>query len=52
MLIKARHWLEHVRHVTDDGNSFNPVWPSLAGQHEAYLARQLKLFKKVNVLIP
>lgn len=28
-----------------DGNSVNPIWPSLAGQHEAYLARQIKLFK-------
>ena len=28
-----------------DGNSVNPIWPSLAGQHENYLVRQLKLFK-------
>jgi cytochrome c553 len=28
-----------------DGNSSNPVWPTLAGQHEAYTARQLELFK-------
>lgn len=28
-----------------DGNSVNPIWPSLAGQHEDYLARQIKLFK-------
>lgn len=28
-----------------DGNSINPVWPSLAGQHEEYTARQLSLFK-------
>jgi len=28
-----------------DGNSVNPVWPSLAGQHEAYLDRQIKLFR-------
>lgn len=28
-----------------DGNSINPTWPSLAGQHEAYLERQIKLFK-------
>lgn len=29
-----------------DGNSVNPVWPKLAGQHEQYTARQLSLFKK------
>ena len=28
-----------------DGNSINPMWPSIAGQHEAYTARQLQLFK-------
>lgn len=28
-----------------DGNSVNPIWPSLAGQHEAYLVRQIKFFK-------
>lgn len=28
-----------------DGNSINPVWPNLAGQHEQYIARQLELFK-------
>lgn len=28
-----------------DGNSANPIWPSLAGQHEAYLVRQIKLFR-------
>jgi len=28
-----------------DGNSTNPVWPKLAGQHEQYTARQLSLFK-------
>jgi len=28
-----------------DGNSSNPIWPSLAGQHELYIERQLKLFK-------
>ena len=28
-----------------DGNSINPVWPKLAGQHEEYTARQLSLFK-------
>lgn len=37
-----------------DGNSVNPVWPSLAGQHEAYLERQIKLFKsgeRVNAMM-
>jgi cytochrome c553 len=28
-----------------DGNSVNPVWPKLAGQHADYLARQLAAFK-------
>lgn len=28
-----------------DGNSPNPEWPSLAGQHAGYIAAQLKLFK-------
>lgn len=28
-----------------DGNSVNPIWPSLAGQHADYLVRQLQLFK-------
>ncbi|MCP4272092.1 MAG: cytochrome c4 [Gammaproteobacteria bacterium] len=28
-----------------DGNSFNPEWPSLAGQNAAYLAKQLRNFK-------
>jgi len=28
-----------------DGNSANPIWPKLAGQHEQYTARQLSLFK-------
>lgn len=28
-----------------DGNSFNPVWPKLAGQHPSYLAKQLAEFK-------
>ncbi len=28
-----------------DGNSVNPVWPKLAGQHEQYISRQLALFK-------
>jgi cytochrome c553 len=28
-----------------DGNSANPEWPSIAGQHESYLARHLKAFR-------
>ena len=28
-----------------DGNSSNPLWPNLAGQHAAYLVKQLKDFK-------
>lgn len=28
-----------------DGNSTNPIWPKLAGQHAAYLAKALKDFK-------
>lgn len=28
-----------------DGNSMNPVWPKLAGQHAAYLEAQLHAFK-------
>ena len=28
-----------------DGNSVNPMWPSIAGQHATYLARQLQAFK-------
>lgn len=28
-----------------DGNSMNPEWPSLAGQHASYTARQLAAFK-------
>lgn len=27
-----------------DGNSVNPVWPKLAGQHESYLVKQLLYF--------
>ncbi len=29
-----------------DGNSANPLWPKLAGQHEKYLVKQLKDFKE------
>jgi len=28
-----------------DGNSVNPVWPSIAGQHASYIVEQLKAFK-------
>jgi cytochrome c553 len=28
-----------------DGNSVNPEWPSLAGQHESYTVRQLQAFQ-------
>jgi len=29
-----------------DGNSTNPTWPKLAGQHPKYIAKQLSDFKK------
>lgn len=28
-----------------DGNSVNPVWPSIAGQHAQYIVEQLQAFK-------
>ncbi|HEY4368195.1 MAG TPA: c-type cytochrome [Steroidobacteraceae bacterium] len=28
-----------------DGNSVNPQWPTLAGQHKQYIVKQLKAFK-------
>jgi cytochrome c553 len=37
-----------------DGNSVNPEWPSIAGQHESYLIRELKEFRdgeRQNVLM-
>jgi cytochrome c553 len=37
-----------------DGNSANPEWPSIAGQHETYIVKQLKHFKageRQNVLM-
>ncbi|MEZ5563992.1 MAG: c-type cytochrome [Gammaproteobacteria bacterium] len=37
-----------------DGNSVNPEWPSLAGQHASYLVKALKTFKsgeRKNVLM-
>ncbi len=38
----------------NDGNSLNPEWPSLAGQHATYIVRTLKAFKsgdRQNVLM-
>ena len=29
-----------------DGNSVNPAWPSLAGQHATYIVKQLNSFKQ------
>jgi cytochrome c553 len=29
-----------------DGNSINPLWPSLAGQHAGYIAQQLLAFQQ------
>jgi cytochrome c553 len=29
----------------EDGNSLNPIWPKLAGQHQTYLAKQIGAFK-------
>jgi cytochrome c553 len=37
-----------------DGNSLNPDWPSLAGQHASYIIKQLQAFKsgaRQNVLM-
>lgn len=31
-----------------DGNSVNPEWPSLAGQHAAYIVSQLEHYQKGN----
>jgi cytochrome c553 len=28
-----------------DGNSVNPIWPSIAGQHATYIVEQLQAFK-------
>jgi cytochrome c553 len=28
-----------------DGNSVNPAWPSIAGQHSTYIVKQLQSFK-------
>ena len=35
-----------------DGNSAVPNWPKLAGQHEQYLARQLRLIKEGSRPVP
>jgi len=37
-----------------DGNSVNPAWPSIAGQHAVYIVKQLSAFKsgaRSNVLM-
>jgi cytochrome c553 len=37
-----------------DGNSVNPEWPSIAGQHESYIIKQVKAFRagqRNNVLM-
>jgi cytochrome c553 len=34
------------------GNSINPLWPSLAGQHQGYIAEQLALFKAGTRIAP
>ena len=35
-----------------DGNSLVPMWPKIAGQHAAYLERQLGLIKSGNRSVP
>ena len=35
-----------------DGNSTVPTWPKLAGQHEQYLARQIRLIKSGDRMVP
>jgi cytochrome c553 len=37
-----------------DGNSVNPEWPSIAGQHESYIIKQVKAFRageRTNLLM-
>jgi cytochrome c553 len=37
-----------------DGNSVNPEWPSIAGQHEQYIIKQVRAFRageRVNALM-
>jgi cytochrome c553 len=35
-----------------DGNGVNPIWPKLAGQHEAYLARHIRLIQSGDRQVP
>jgi len=35
-----------------DGNSINPEWPNLAGQHPSYTAQQLQAFKSGDRVNP
>jgi len=35
-----------------DGNSMVPMWPKIAGQHSAYIERQLGLIKSGNRAVP
>lgn len=35
-----------------DGNSLNPIWPKLAGQHATYLEKQLRDFQAKNRVDP
>lgn len=35
-----------------DGNSMVPMWPKIAGQHPAYIERQLNLIKNGNRPVP
>jgi cytochrome c553 len=35
-----------------DGNSVNPIWPRLAGQHASYIAKQIRDFKSMKRLDP
>jgi cytochrome c553 len=35
-----------------DGNSSVPTWPKIAGQHEQYLARQIRLIKSGARMVP
>jgi cytochrome c553 len=35
-----------------DGNSVNPIWPRLAGQNAAYLAKQIRDFKTMKRMDP
>jgi cytochrome c553 len=35
-----------------DGNSVNPIWPRLAGQHASYIAKQIRDFKTMKRMDP